>query len=162
MDRILYSSSAAVGINDTNSTDLVGQRFQPGFFVKRQGSARTNSSEVSKVVALRDEAGAGAAIEAGTHMLDVRANRSRRDSQGCRDLGPVETLGQQLENFDFAWREWLAVRGRLTQLGAKGGDDLITHWLATKLESPPTQADRMSLNRWFSRRALVHATFRTG
>jgi hypothetical protein len=61
--------------------------------VKRQGSARTNSSEVSKVVALRDEAGAGAAIEAGTHMLDVRANRSRRNSQGCRDLGPVETLG---------------------------------------------------------------------
>ena len=94
MDRILYSTSAAAGINDTNATDLVAQRFQSGFSVRRQGFAGTNSSEVSKVVALRDEAGARAAIEAGTHMLDVRANRSRRDSQGYRDLGPVETVGQ--------------------------------------------------------------------
>ena len=162
MDWILYSSSDAVGTNDTNATDLVGQRFQPGFSVKRQGFAGTNSAEVSKVIALRDEPGARAAIEAGTHMLDVRANRSRGDPQGCSDLGPVETIGQQLENFDLTWREWLAVRGRLTPFGAKGGDDLITHWLATKFERPPTQADRMSLNRWFSSRVWVRAAFRTG
>jgi len=81
--------------------------------------------EVAEAVALRDQSGAGTAVEVFAHILDVCPNGSCADSQDLCDFGPFETVGQQSQHFDFARRQSPGVIGQFVRQRAKGGDDLV-------------------------------------
>jgi hypothetical protein len=111
---------------------------------------------------LRDQSGAGTAVEVFAHVLDVCPNGSCADSQGLCDFGPLETVGQQSQDFDFPRRQSASMVGRLVWQSAKRGDDLVAYRLAAQSEAAAAQADRAGFDRHLQAQSLAYTIFSAG